>query len=133
MKYSYQYLEDEWTKGYWNFIENNLDKKLTWLYLSHNPNITWEIIQNNPDKPWVWEAISYNKNLTWEIIQNNLDNDWNWDIILDNNMKNGKETWINNLRLKTIKALQIQRHWRNCVSNPEYTLAQKLIKDRLNS
>ena len=35
--------------------------------------------------------------------------------------------WINNLRLQTIKTLQIQRHWRNCTSNPEYKLAQKLI------
>ena len=48
-------------------------------------------------------------------------------------LKKGKKRWINNLRLKIIKALQIQRHWRNCVSNPEYKLAQKLIKDRLNS
>ena len=42
-------------------------------------------------------------------------------------MEKGKEKWINNLRLKTIKALQIQRHWRNCISNPSYRLAQKII------
>jgi hypothetical protein len=47
-------------------------------------------------------------------------------------MKHGKETWINKLRLKTIKTLQIQRHWRNCTSNPIYKLAQKLIKENLN-
>jgi hypothetical protein len=49
-------------------------------------------------------------------------------------MELGKKEWINNkLRLHIIKALQIQRHWRNCSSNPEYKLAQKLIKNRLDS
>ena len=55
MKYSYQYLEDEWTKGYWNFIENNFKKGyFNWedIFTEHNQNITWEIIKNNIDKPW---------------------------------------------------------------------------------
>ena len=59
-----------------------------------------------------------------------------WDLeysISSNTMEKGKEKWIDNLRLKLIKALQIQRHWRNCTSNPEYKLAHKLIKDRLDS
>ena len=43
-------------------------------------------------------------------------------------MKKGKERCIDELRLKIIKALQIQRHWRNCTSNPEFKLAQKLIR-----
>ena len=46
-------------------------------------------------------------------------------------MKKGKEHWIDDLRLKIIKAFQIQRHWRNCSSNPVYLLAHKLIKNRL--
>ena len=52
--------------------------------------------------------------------------------ISKNTMENGKELWINNLRLKIIKALQIQRHWRNCTSNPEYKLAQKLLRANFN-
>ncbi len=46
MKYSYKYLEDEWTKGYWNFIDKNaLDKQICLWKISSNPNITWDIIK----------------------------------------------------------------------------------------
>ena len=61
VKYSYKYLEDEWTRRYWKFICDNEDK-VAWSRLSKNPNITWDIIQNNPDCPWKWWAISYNPN-----------------------------------------------------------------------
>ena len=44
-------------------------------------------------------------------------------------MKLGKEKWINEERLKIIKVLQIQKHWRNCTSNPDFLLARKLITD----
>jgi len=46
-------------------------------------------------------------------------------------MEKGKEKWINDKRLRIIKALQIQRHWRKCSCNPEYPLAQRLILKRL--
>ena len=53
VKFSYKYLEDEWTKGYWKFICDNEDKGFNWHEPYHsNPNITLEIIQNNPDKDW---------------------------------------------------------------------------------
>ena len=79
--------------------------------------------------------MSCNENITWDIIDDNSDEKyrWHWSRIAGNSMKLGKEKWINNLRLKTIKALQIQRHWRNYASNPLYKLAQDLIKDKLNS
>ena len=106
-KYNYKYLEDEWTRGYWDFIQNNQDKFWNWHYMSKYPNITWDIIQNNPDKPWNWSWISLNP------------------------MVRGKAKWINDKRLQIIKALQILRHWRNCSCNPEYILAQQLIIKRL--
>ena len=31
-KYNYKYLEDEWARGYWDFIENNQDKDLNWVH-----------------------------------------------------------------------------------------------------
>jgi len=68
-----------------------------------NPNITHEIIQNNPDKDWYWYAFYFNK------------------------MELGKEKWVNQRRLQHIKAIQIQRHWRNCSCNPEYKLAQRCL------
>ena len=174
MKYTYQYLEDSWNDGYWNFIQSNLDKDLDWVALSSNPNITPDIIKNNPDKPWNQYHISLNPNttnkpiqeystvplhrlqriayrpgeqnigqsliwfswctnLTWEIIQNNPSSHkfLHWGYVSRNTMKRGKQTWINNKRLKIIKAFQIQRHWRNCSNNPEYKLTQKLINNRL--
>ena len=42
-----------------------------------------------------------------------------------------KENWINDFRLKIIKTLQIQRHWRNYSNNPQYKLAIKLYNVRL--
>ena len=47
-------------------------------------------------------------------------------------MAKGKEQWIDDKRLKIIKALQIQRHWRNCSNDPDYRLALKLIKTRFD-
>ena len=101
MKYSD--LENEWLRGWYQLIRDNPDKEWDWYCLSDNPNITWEIIQQNPDKDWDWKALSIN-----------------W-------MSKGKQQWINNRRLYNIKALQIQRHWRNCSCNPEYKLAQRCL------
>ena len=65
MKYAYQYLEDEWFRGYTNFIQKNLDKNWNWAEISKNPNITWEIIDANPEKEWNWACLSRNPNITW--------------------------------------------------------------------
>ena len=92
----------------------------------------YNVVQNNPDNGWLWWDISKNFIITYDIIKNNPDKKWSWYSITCNTMKKGRKTSISNYRLKIIKTLQIQRHWRNCVSNPEYKLAQKLIKDTLN-
>ena len=112
-------------------IQNNPDKEWDWYFISRNPNITWEIIQNNPDKNWNWYEISCNPNITWEIIQNNPDKDWDWEWLSGNTMEKGRLVWINNKRIQIIKALQIQRHWRNYSCNPVYELARRLILKRL--
>ena len=78
MKYNYQYLENEWTNGYWNFIQNNLDKDLYWSLISENPSITMEFINDHPDKPWNWYGISYSSNLTMEMINDHHDKPWYW-------------------------------------------------------
>ena len=111
----------------WNIIQNNPDKPWNWNYISINPNITLEIIQQNPNKPWKWHLLSNNPNITLEMIQANLDKPWDWYDISYNKKGLGKEKWINQRRLKYIKALQIQRHWRNCSCNPEYKLAQRML------
>ena len=116
MRYTYQYLEDEWNSS----------------RVSYKP-ITWEIIENNQDEDWNWDSISQQPTITWDIIQHSSDKEWNWDSISGNSMKKDKENWINNLRLQIIKALQIQRHWRNCTSNPEYKLAQKLLQETFDT
>ena len=46
-------------------------------------------------------------------------------------MEKGKEKWIATKRLCIIKALQIQRHWRNYSCNPQFALARRLIVKRL--
>ena len=116
----------------WKIIKANLNKSWSWDWISFAPYITWEIIEANNNIPWNWDMISTNPNITWEIIQNNPDKKWNWYNISSNTMDKGKPIWIHELRLKIIKALQIQRHWRNCTCNPEYKLAHKLINNRLD-
>ena len=80
VKYSYKYLEDEWTEGYWKFVCDNPDKNWKFDLISINPNITWDIIQDNPDKDWNWTLLSYNPNIG--ILHNNPDIDWCWGVII---------------------------------------------------
>ena len=128
--HNYSDLEEEWTRGYWKFICDHEDN-INWFDISKNPNITWEIIQDNPDKDWGWYGISQNPNITGDTVQNNPDKDWLCKSISGNTMAKGKAKWINNKRLRIIKALQIQRHWRNYSCNPQYILARRLIVKRL--
>ena len=90
--------------------------------------LNWELVSVNPnDKNWNWNEISKHSNITFEIIQTNPDKPWKWGGILENTMELGKQRWINQRRLKHIKAFQIQRHWRNCSCNPEFKLAQRCL------
>lgn len=163
MLYNYQYLEDEWSKLFWNVIIDNIQKdiiqkdniqkdinwyyvwnneslnyiqdyqminkdkfnyywyniknvynkniniNLDWFKISSNDNITWEIITSNIDKPWRWDGISQNININWEIVQNNKNLEWCWPSLLNNPMTIGKYNWMNELRIKTIKANKIQK------------------------
>jgi hypothetical protein len=135
----------------WDIVMANQDKPWDWDILSLNKNITWDIIQSNPDNPWNFELISNNPNITCEIILQNIDKPWNgyylsenptisWDLVIktptivwnaeklsENTMTHDRDSWIHQRRLQHIKALQIQRHWRNCSCNPQYILARKLI------
>jgi len=159
--FTYKQLENEWLKKYGEFIQRNMstilqskDNYEIFNKISKNPNITWEIIENNPDYPWIWE-ISQSINITWEIIENNLDKSWDWECISENpnitweiienhphkpwhwgyissnTMELGKEQWINDLRLNTIRTLRLQRYWRYYSSHPAYKLAQRIITTRL--
>ena len=46
-----QRVENEFSKLWWSFIKDNLDKPWNWKGVSENPNITIEIIKDNLDKP----------------------------------------------------------------------------------
>ena len=93
-----------------------------------------EIIERNKDKPWNWGYISVNPNLTFEFIEQHPEIDWSWsdDGICDNTFSKSRKKWMERKRLEIIKTLQIQRHWRNSISNPIYKLARKKIKEEYN-
>ena len=111
-----------------SIVNNNPDEKWNYSGLSFNPNVTIEYIMENKDKPWNWFYVSGNANLTPDFIENNLDLKWEWfECISENEMNLGKKKWIDQKRLEIIKAFQIQRHWRNCISNPNYKLAKKFL------
>jgi len=61
-----------------NYVENNINKPWSWVYLSSNPNITWEFVEANPDKLWSWYRLTCNLNITWDIIKANQDKPWDW-------------------------------------------------------
>ena len=87
-------------------IQANPDKQWNWERISKHPNITWEIIQANPYYPWDWEYVSQNTNITWEFIQANPDKEWSWLWISLNPMSREKQRWINQQRLRHIKAFK---------------------------
>ena len=72
-----------------------------------------QIIKDNLDKPLEINHLNY----------------WYSPIptffLKDNN--SGIKDWINKRRIQHIKMFQIQRHWRNCISNPQFSLAKKLL------
>jgi hypothetical protein len=72
-------------------------------------------------------ALSKNDSLDIDYIENNLGANWSIVDLSKNNLEISKEKWIHLRRLQYIKALQIQRHWRNCSCNPVYKLAQRCL------
>ena len=72
-----KYIQSKWEEHYWNFLMK-YENKLSWDYISQNPNITMEIIVNSPEKPWNWNIISNEKYITIEFIENSPDKPWNW-------------------------------------------------------
>ena len=61
----YKQFEKEWSKLYFSFILENIEKPRSWYGISSNPNITWDIIRDNPEREWNWNGISLNPNITW--------------------------------------------------------------------
>lgn len=93
--------------------------------------MTWDIVKSNPNKPWDYWYMSCNQNITWDIVLSNLDKRWNWSYLSYNFMLKSREKFINNLRIKIIKANIIKRYWRNYSCNPIYPFAKKKILKRL--
>ena len=116
------------------FINNSLDKNINWFWgISGNYSISINFINKYANKDWGCVYLSYNPNLSFDDIINNNNSNyyWNLDNISNNSMKFSKIRWINNYRLKIIKALQIQRHLRNCISNPLFKLSRNKIINML--
>ncbi len=87
----------------WSDIENNLDVKWDWDYLSEhlnydiilkNKNFPWtsfsknnsiniDIVKSNPDILFNFTYLSENENFTWDIIKSNIKLPWNWIILSD--------------------------------------------------
>ena len=96
-------VEHEWTKKYWSFIQENLDKDWNWSWISKNPNITMDIIRDNPDKPW------------------------NWRLIHVNQFPKEKESFIEDAYKKYLAAYKIQQWWKHITMSPHYAIGRKFI------
>jgi hypothetical protein len=47
-------------------------KKMEWMSITANPNISMKTIEENPDWPWVTNNICDNPNITWDFYKNKL-------------------------------------------------------------
>ena len=122
MPITYKDIEEEWCINYCSFVEKYIDKFIIsdGDHEYYSPVRVGESYEGRYFSPFV----DY---ITWDIIKNNPDKPWNWDSIPRNTMEKGRDKWINDYRLRIIKALQIQKHWRYYSCNPEFKLAQKLL------
>ena len=121
--------------------------------LSQNKNITPDIIEANLDIEWDWYKMSSNPSITEEFICKYRTKNWNFNKLCENNslgpslfyqflkeikpiylthnnMIVARKRWINKLRINIIKAIKIQRIYRQAVYNPEYKLFHKFKMKR---
>ena len=53
-------------------LPNIEDNKLSYFYLSSNPNITWEIVEANCDKNWDYHELCSNEMGCGELLMNKV-------------------------------------------------------------
>ena len=102
-----------------------------WQSVSQNANLRLqEVIDRAADLPWDWKGLSRNRGVTWEDVVANPEFAWDIERLLKNTMSVAKQRWIQQERVRWIKALQIQRHWRNCSCDPTFALARHAVLRR---
>ena len=109
------------------------------IWLTKQPFITFADIQNHPEVDWHMRCFALNPNMSWNWLRSQI-NDilgsetsqgyWIKQEISKNHMGGEKERWISHYRLRHIKALQIQRHWRRCSYDPSFKLGDRLVQER---
>ena len=119
--------------------------------LSEHPDLTMEIVKRNPHFPWRcdklynhpnvnplnypncqdYSVFSENPALEPEFVLQHIDLPWQVTCIFKNDFSIGKTNWIERKRLQIIKTLQIQRIWRKCTNNPQYSLCRRLILSKI--
>ena len=156
MPWDFQYLSDNPNLSM-DFLSQHIDQQWDWDYLSNHPNITMDFVEKNikqgwnlynlarrldefrveialcnparPQHEWDWppEYLSENHLLTLDTIDQYPDANWEMKYLSRNPLLKSKTQFLNDLRLRHIKALQIQRHWRHCSCNPQFKLAQRIL------
>ena len=104
---------DKFRERWWNFILKYSHKKLDWLSLSSNPNLTMDIIEKYIDMSWYWSGVLRNQNITIAFIEKYPDKDWDWGYISSNP----------NLTMEMIeKYPNKQWNWKLISRNPNLTM-----------
>ena len=104
-----------------------IHEKLTNYILEYHSNFDTCMLSTNTYSDVQITLLSQNNSLDINYIANNTNVKWDILELCSNNMQFSKDKWIHQRRVRYIKALQIQRHWRNCSCNPEFKLAQRML------
>ena len=51
------------------FIEKNIDKEWSYLWLFRNPNLTWDFVVKHKHEYWDWENVIYHPNMIMKFLE----------------------------------------------------------------
>jgi hypothetical protein len=80
-----------------------------------NSSITGELVLNTMEKPWDWTRLSKNQGITDDFVINNIKLPWTQQKIVQSVRR-----WSSQLK--------ISRAWRIAVSNPDYLVCRKRLR-----
>ena len=125
----------------WNYISQNPNitmeiiekypnKPWDWEFISENPNITIEFIEKYPYKSWDWDSISQNPNLTMEMImiENSPDKPWNWVCISKNKFTKEKELFYQKHYRIYLATFRLQQYFNRMYDNPNYLFCRNRLE-----
>jgi len=108
---------------YYNYIQQDNSKYLSWINLIHNPNLKYEDYINYKDffnlSNELYGFLSSHPNITYDIVKKNNKNPWNeWHLAQNPNFLINDVLSIDLLKIPNKEYIQPISYWKNMVKNP---------------